>query len=122
MADELSLTVSLSFSKGGAKVRRVVSKKVTITGDAFVHGFQTLVAASEAELVQLTAVGDPGWVLIINLDETNFIEVGATTGVYTVKILAGEFALFRFAKEQTVTVLALADSGNVDIEYIIIED
>ncbi len=122
MANELSLMVNLSFSKGGAKVSRQVSKRVDITGNAFSHGVQALVAASEAELDQLAAVGDPGWVLIINLDDTKFIEVGATTGVYTIKILPGEFALFRHAKDETVTVLALADTGNVDVEYFIFED
>ena len=122
MPNELSVMASVSFSKGGAKVTRQVSKRVTITGNAFSHGVQTLVAASEAELVQLAAVGDPGWVLIINLDGTNFVEVGATTGVYTIKILPGEFALYRHAKDETVTVLALADTGNVDVEYFIFED
>ena len=123
MADELSLMVTLSFSKGGAKIPpRQVSKKVTITGDAFTHGVQTLVAASEAEIAQVAALGNPGWVLIINLDSTNFIEVGALTGEYTIKIEAGEFALSRHDIEVSATILALADTGNVNIEYFIIED
>ena len=122
MANELSVMASVSFSKGGAKVTRQVSKRVTITGDAFTHGVQTLGAGAEEEVVQLAEVGDPGWVLIINLDDTNYVEVGATTGVYTIKILAGEFALYRHAKEETVTILALANAGDVNIEYFIFED
>ena len=61
-------------------------------------------------------------ITVVQTDDTNFIEVGATTGVYTIKILPGEFALFRHAKDETVTVLALADTGNVDVEYFIFED
>ncbi|MBY9002145.1 MAG: hypothetical protein KGD64_14590, partial [Candidatus Heimdallarchaeota archaeon] len=39
-----------------------------------------------------------------------------TAGVYTVLIEPGEFALYRHAKDESVTVLALADTGNVDVE------
>ncbi len=121
MADELKIVANLSFSKGGAKVTRQVSIKVDIAGDAFAHGVQD-VTTGEVELAQLAAVGDPGWVLIINLDSTNYIEVGATTGVYTIKILAGEFALYRHDKEETVTILAKANSGTCSVEYFIFEN
>jgi len=121
MSNELALMVSLSFSKGGAKVRRVASIKVDVAGDAFTHGVQQI-GTSEEEIAQGNEVGDPGWVLIINLDDTNYIEVGALTGEYTVKILAGEFACFRFDKEESVTVLAKANSAAVNIEYFIFEN
>ena len=121
MANELSLVINLSFSKGGAKVTRQFSKKVDIAGDAFTHGVQQI-GTTEEEVAQGSEVGDPGWVLIINLDDTNYIEVGALTGEYTVKILKGEFALYRHALEESSTILAKANSGNVNIEYFIFEN
>lgn len=122
MAEELSLMVNLSFSKGGAKVTRQVSKRVDVAGDGFVHGFQTIGTGAEEEVVQLNEIGNPGWVLIINLDDTNYITVGATAVKPAIKIKAGEFALYRHDIGATMTILAIAVGGNVDIEYIIIED
>jgi len=121
MADELSLMVTLSFNKGGAKARRVVSDKVTVDGDAFTHGVQAI-GTVEEEVAQGTDVGTPGWVLIINLDSTNYVEVGALTGEYAVLIEAGEFALYRHDKNESVTILAKANGGTVNIEYFIFED
>ena len=42
-------------------------------------------------------------------DATNFVEVGSTTGVYDIKLLAGEFALYR---HNSATVYAKADEVN----------
>jgi len=118
MADELTVTTKVSFSKGGAVVSRSFTDTVTITGDAFTHGVQS-VGTSEEEIAQGADVGTPGYVLIKNLDDTNYVEVGSTTGVYDIKLKAGEAALYR---HNSATVYALADTGACLVEYIIFED
>ena len=118
MANELSLIVNLSFSKGGAKVVKQASKQVTVTGDAFTHGVQAI-GTSEEEIVQGADLGTPGYIFIINLDSTNYVEIGSTTGVYDIKLKAGEFALYR---HNSATVYGKADTASCNVEYCLIED
>ena len=51
-----------------------------------------------------------------NIDATNFVEVGLT-GSYTIKLLAGESAVFR----ADGALYAKADTAACDVEYIIVE-
>lgn len=118
MANELSLIVNLDFSKGGAEVSKQYSKKVTITGDAFTNGIQAIGVAEE-EIAQGIDLGTPGYMLIKNLDTTNYVEVGSTTGVYDIKLKALEFALYR---HNSGTVYAKADTDTCNVEYCLIED
>lgn len=117
MANELGVRVSLSFAKSSAEVRRSVSKSITVTGDAFTHEVQS-VGTTEEALAQGADLGTPGYMLVINLDATNYVEVGSTTGVYDIKLLAGEFALYR---HNSATVYAKANTSAVLVEFIIIE-
>jgi len=118
MANELSLIVNLSFSKGGAKVTKQVSKQITVTGDAFTHGVQAI-GTTEEEIAQGADLGTPGYMLIINLDDTNYVEIGSTTGVYDIKLKAGEFALYR---HNSATVYAKANTAACNVEYCLIEE
>lgn len=117
MANELTLRASLSFSKSGAQVQRSEGITVSVTGDAFTHETQS-VGTSEEQLAQGADLGTPGYVLVINHDTTNYVEVGSTTGVYDIKLLAGEFALYR---HNSATVYAKANTAACLVEYIIIE-
>ncbi|KKM63120.1 hypothetical protein LCGC14_1514660 [marine sediment metagenome] len=117
MADELSLRFSMSYDKDGAKVSRKHSISVDVAGDVFAHEIQP-VDTIEEELHQGTWLGNPGYLYIVNLDDTNFVELGITTGVYTVKLLAGEVALFRV---NGATIYVKADTAICHLEYILIE-
>ena len=118
MADEISLTISMLFNKGGATATRSESMSVDVTGDAFTHEVQQI-GTSEEEVAQGTDLGTPGYMFCKNLDATNYIEIGVTTGVYTVKLKAKEFACFRVAG---ATILAKATGGACNLEYLLIED
>lgn len=117
MADELSLLVRLAFSKGGASVTRAESIKVTVTGDAFSHEVQS-VGTAEEELAQGAELGTPGYILIKNLDSTNYVEVGSTTGVYDIRLKALEVALYR---HNSATVYAKANTAACLVEYVLVE-
>ena len=122
MVDELSLSVNLSFSKGGVKVPlQHFSCKATVDGDAYASGVQEI-GTVEEEVAQLADLGTPGWVLIINLDSTNYVEVGALTGEYTNLIEAGKFAFYQHDKNESSTILAKATGSAVKIQYFIFED
>ena len=116
MSNELSISASLSFSKGGASVNRADGIQVDVTGDAFTHQVQLIGEASEEALVEGTEVGTPGYVFIKNLDDTNSVSVGIT-GSYTIELLPGQFALFPAA----AAIFAKAITADCNVEYIIIE-
>jgi len=118
MANELTVSVRLTFSKGGAKVSRTLTDSITVTGDTFTHEVQS-VGTTEEELAQGADLGTPGYMLIINLDATNYVEVGSTTGVYDIKLKAGEICLYR---HNSATVYAMANTAACLVEYILIED
>ena len=117
MANELSIRVSLSFEKSSAQVRRSDGISVDVAGDAFTHEVQS-VGTSEEALAQGADLGTPGYVWIKNLDGTNYVEVGSTTGVYDIKLLAGQIALW---PHNSATVYAKANTSACLVEYIIIE-
>lgn len=118
MANELNLSASLSFSKGGAVVDKALTATISVTGDAFSHEILSIAITTPTLLVESASLGTPGYVFIKNLDATNFVSVGIT-GSYTVKLKAGEFALFRYA---STSLYAVADTAACLVEYIIIED
>lgn len=118
MSDELKIGVVISFNKGGAKASRVENIDVDITGDAFNHDIQS-VGITEGELAQSADLGTPGFVFLKNLDSTNYIQVGSTTGVYDIKLKAGEIALYRHG---SATIYAKANMAACLVEYLIFED
>uniref|UniRef100_A0A6M3IZP3 Uncharacterized protein n=1 Tax=viral metagenome TaxID=1070528 RepID=A0A6M3IZP3_9ZZZZ len=117
MADEITITVRMAFSKSGAKASRTENINVDVTGDAFTHEVQS-VGTSEEELAQGADLGTPGYIFLKNLDPTNYIEIGLT-GSYTIKLKAGEVTLFRLAG---ASVYAKANTAACLCEYIILED
>lgn len=118
MADEISIVVSMSFDKGGAKAERSESLSVDVTGDAFTHEIQE-VGTTEEELAQGADLGTPGYIFVKNLDATNYVEVGSTTGVYDIRLKAGEVALYR---HNSATIYAKANTAACKVEYWLIED
>lgn len=118
MANELKIVAGMNFSKGGAKANRRFSESVDVTGDAFTHQVQS-VGTTEEVLEQGAEVGTPGYMIVKNLDTTNYIEIGSTTGVYDIKLKAEEFALYR---HNSATIYAKANTAACLVEYWLVED
>lgn len=119
MANEITVTASLQFAKGNitALTRSYNGVSVTVTGTAYVQNVQTVGTSEEALLI-----GDvtPGYVLMKNLDSTNFVSVRhATGGSNCVKLKPGEVSLFRFA---SAAPFVIADTAPVQLEYYLIAD
>jgi len=115
MAGELAISAKIIFNKGGASARMSEGISVDVTGDAYTKQTQSIPTSNTA-LDDGVAVGTQGYIFIKNLDSTNFVTVGIT-GSYSIKLLAGDIALFRAA----AAIFALADTASVDVEYVIIE-
>jgi hypothetical protein len=72
------------------------------------------------EALVLGDVATPGYVLMHNLDATNFITVlPDNTGAAVVKLKPGEYALFRLA---AAAPFVQADTAGCNLEYFLIPD
>ena len=118
MADEIKADVALQVAKGSFLWSRALSGiAATMTGNAFAGGVVSV--GTVAEALALGDVATPGWVLIYNLDATNYVEVGEDADAPFIKLKAGEFAIFRAA---AATIEAKAHTAACLVEYFIIED
>ena len=120
MANEISYNIFFQVVKGGASISRATgSTNVTMTGDHIAAGTQAVGTAAEA--LEKGDITTPGMLLIHNMDDTNFVQVGYDdTGFKpVVDVRAGEYAMFRLT--QAVTQVK-ADTGDCIIEYILVED
>ena len=89
MANEITITGSLTGSKGSAGISSgSVSKSFDMAGDDFQTITQTI-ATTETTLTPSTGIGTEGAFMIRNLDTANFIELGFSTGVYPLKVPPG---------------------------------
>lgn len=118
MANELRVTMSIAFDKGGSSIHRSFSDSIDVDGNSFQHSVQT-VATSEETLAIHSDIGTVGYVFIQNMDSSNFIQLGPATGRTDFKLLAGEGMIFRL--NSGTTIYMKADTSSVDVEYIVVE-
>ena len=119
MAEEITLSASLAFSKGGVG-SSLADTNLTfdVSGTDYIQGTQGVGIA--AEVLDKGHITAPGYCYMKNTDSTNFVEViGVNTETATIKIKAGEVAMFRFA---SASPEVQADTAPVQINYLIIED
>lgn len=119
MANELTVSCSLRFSKGGREISKSYGGiQVTVAGDAWVYAFQSIGATEEA--IGIGDIGTAGFCIGKNLDATNFVSIRPGTGTANlVKVKAGEPFMFRLALN---TPWAIADTAACDLEVLIIEN
>ena len=122
MANELTLNATLAYSKNNITVTEsVVNLLATVTG----NGVQALAAYSAptaSTALPLGSVAVPGgWVFIMNTDATNYVKVQtAVAGTEFIRLLPGEFALFRLAPGLTAPALS-ADTAACVVKYAIFD-
>jgi hypothetical protein len=76
MANEISYSCSLSASKGGVDVSSTDSGSLDMSGEDMIDGSQNI--ATTATPINLGAIsGLPAYVLIKNMDTTNFVLLSA---------------------------------------------
>lgn len=119
MSGTATLKFFLSAVANGAAIKLTPgTQDVVIAGDHWLGNIQEIGTAAE-NLVQ-GDVGTPGYIIAHNLNDTNFIEIGYDDGGFkpVVKLLPGEWALFRSAQ---ATPQAKADTAACDLEFIMLE-
>jgi hypothetical protein len=119
MANEITTTVSLRFSKGGASASVNETARADMAGSDFLNQVQTI--GTTAEAVSFGNItGPPGFVAIKNLDAANFVEFGGDSGltVFKLILMPGKTML---ASPASGTLFGKADTAAVDIQVLAIE-
>jgi len=127
MANEITITLQMLLNNGGVTDNHSSgSIAIDQTSAKMIRNVQTIGTTEEA--LVLGDVVTPGYCVVINLDVTNFVELGVfgfidgigTTGfIGFLKLNPGEQALFRLS---TTAPYAKADTVAVELFYIIYED
>lgn len=117
MANEISVSFSISLTKGGATTRKSFSGTFDQTGTGYVQGIQAIGTSEEA--IALGDVTTPGWFYIKNLDATNYVTIGETVNNDIIKLKAGEATVGRFG---ITAPYAIANTATCNIEYLIMQD
>lgn len=126
MTQEITVVGGIAFANG-ERVAEMPIERLLIdqTGTDFSKTAQTIgFAAEEAIAKGEIGADDGGLMLVKNLDTANFVTIHGTgegplgNDSGGIKIPATEFAIFRFNK----TPYATADTGNVEIYYLLLEN
>jgi len=128
MAAEISISSSISATKGGTSIP---TKGGSFTRDWAGKDYDSgklvaTTAATNAEglaIPMLSTIGTPGMLWVKNLDATNFITVGprsSATYVPFVKIPPGECYPFPLAVAAGAAYIQ-ADTAACDYEYLVLE-
>lgn len=121
MANEITIAAKLAFAKGVlSDEMQQVAKTLDMTGVPYERRTMSVPTTAGGTALPLGDVSTPGWCFIKNTDPTNYITVKpAVAGVDTIKIKAGEIAMFRFA---AAAPAVLANTAAVVIEYLLLQD
>jgi len=106
MANEITVTGKIAVTNGNLKYassKGAVSVTQTASGGP-TPGYVTIGTSEESQA--FSELGTLGWVMMENLDATNYVEWGFATTVYGGRIEAGEFALFRLNPSTTLYLKA----------------
>jgi len=113
MADEIQMTARLYAAKNGAYLPSVTyTKSATMAGTDM--GSQTQLIGTTVEALDVPVdVTSPYKLLISNLDNSNFVELGFVSGTYTMRIPAGETLLMPYV---SATLYLKADTSAVTVQ------
>mgnify|MGYP006953642022 CR=1 FL=1 len=110
-----SIITTLTITDDTTGIRDSVSKTTTTTGDDVQYLVQE-VGTSEAEITIAAGIGDVGLCKILNLDATNYVQVGFATGAYYLRILPGQFALIPLEPAQA-SIFAKANTAACNVSF-----
>jgi hypothetical protein len=120
MANEIRLTVSLTAAKGSVGITTgQIAKSIDMAGTDMLYATQHIgIAAETINFADIT--GQPGAVLLVNLDPTNFIEVAHEVGMTNkiCKLLPGVPC---FLPLPPATLYAKADTATCDLLVAAVE-
>lgn len=122
MADEIAVSAILQVAKGTLIVKPTQPNfTATMTGSGIYASGAAAIGFAAHEAIPLGDVSTPRWSRFKNLDATNFVQIGVDasgTFVPFVKLKPGEACVLPLA----AAPYAQADTGAVNLEYLILPD
>lgn len=118
MANEINVQIDLTATKNGVTFRQNVQKIADMAGDEMIQDVQQIGTTTEA--LTIVDVSTIGYVLLKNLDSTNFIELStdnANTNKFS-KLLPGDLVLL---KASSATLYATANTATCKLMVMAIE-
>jgi hypothetical protein len=91
-------------------------------GTQYTQNIMQVPTTSGGTAIPLGSLGNLGLGLFINLDPTNYCEIlVAVSGAAIVKLMPGDYALFRFGPAITAPA-AIAHTAITSLQYLILEN
>lgn len=115
MANEIQLDTRMQVSNGSLKFTfapGTVNIDQSVDGGP-TPGYQTIGTSEESEA--LSELATEGMCILVNLDDTNYVEWGFSTGVYGGRLKPGEHAVLRLNTSTTLYLRANTAACRVQI-------
>lgn len=117
MADEITTTIQIRAAKAGASLSFASSKNNNMAGAVIYQNTQAIGTSTEQITLPADLSGTPSFLVLKNLDTTNYVEVGLNTPVTQIfaKLTAGQSLLIPCG---TATYYALANTAACNVMVI----
>jgi hypothetical protein len=119
MSQELTYGVSATENKNGVTFQKTFNGQVDVSGNSPLSYIQNI--GTSDETLDLGDISTIGFVCLRNMDVTNYVEIGHTSGTYALKLKAGEFCLFRAGAAMTA-IHAKANTAAINLEVQLLPD
>ena len=118
--NELNITTTMAFVKGDYAQSFNGIFSLTVSGTKYIKNVQNIGFVTN-ELLDVGDLTTPSFMMAINRDATNYVELFAQIGdtIPFAKIKAGEPCLVRLG---CTAPAAKANTATINLEYLIIED
>jgi hypothetical protein len=119
MADELSIALSISETKNSVTTARSFTDSFDVSGTPLISAVQNI--GTSDETLSLGDVTSLGYIFLRNVDATNYVEIGYTSGTYFGKLKPSEFAVLRAGAGLTA-IHAKANTAAINLDYVVFSD
>lgn len=120
MADEIRFSCELSVTNGSLTASQSVSDQADQTTPGTIQLVQNI--GTTAEDVLFTGLTAPRWMILQNLDATNYVDIGMSDGgtlKALIQLKAGESC--KFPLKPSTTVRAQANTAAIDLAIMAAE-
>lgn len=118
MANEISIRITASQTSGGSTISIDNSDTISLGSGQVGKFSNTQNVGTSTEAILVPADDDISYIVIKNLDPTNFVLIDFATPAALMKLKPGEAMAIRPADSSAPVMYALADTAAVDIEVL----
>ena len=120
MSDEITVSLAMQVTNGNYTSGQIRENGKTF--DQAAVGCHEGIAAigTTEESLSTGDITTEGWLFLKNLDATNYVQWGGSTGVYIGRLEAAESAMFRL--EPAATVYLKANTASCNVQFKLNED